>query len=120
MYELTDGRMVLIGVGGIENGRDALEKIKSGASLVQLYTSMIYQGPVVVDRIRRELIYLLKWVANRSRTECKMFRFSKTFDYFLKPIIKERRDSQVCPRQLVLATDKSQQPAEMFKKINIF
>lgn len=61
MYELTDGKIVLIGVGGIENGRDALEKIKSGASLVQIYTSMVYQGPVIVDKIRRELIQLLKY-----------------------------------------------------------
>lgn len=61
MYELTDGKIVLIGVGGIENGRDALEKIKSGASLVQIYTSVVYQGPVVVDKIRRELIQLLKY-----------------------------------------------------------
>lgn len=60
MYELTDGKLVLVGVGGIENGRDALERIKSGASLVQIYTSMVFQGPVVVDKIRRELIYLLK------------------------------------------------------------
>jgi dihydroorotate dehydrogenase len=62
MYELTDGKIVLIGVGGIENGRDALEKIKSGASLVQIYTSMVYQGPVIVDKIRRELIQLLKYL----------------------------------------------------------
>lgn len=62
MYELTNGELVLIGVGGVENGRDALEKIKCGASLVQLYTTMVFQGPVAVDKIRRELIYLLKFV----------------------------------------------------------
>jgi dihydroorotate dehydrogenase len=60
MYELTNGELIMIGVGGIENGRDALERIKSGASLIQIYTSMVYQGPVVINRIRKELIYLLK------------------------------------------------------------
>ncbi len=60
MYELTSGQIVLIGVGGIQNGSDALEKIKNGASLVQLYTSMVYEGPTIVSRIKRELITLLK------------------------------------------------------------
>ncbi len=41
VYELTNGELTIIGVGGIENGQDALEKIKSGASLIQIYTSMV-------------------------------------------------------------------------------
>ena len=45
----------IIGVGGIESGKDVLEKLKAGASAVQLYSSMIYQGPGVVSRIRDEL-----------------------------------------------------------------
>ena len=61
MYELTQGKLTMIGVGGVENGSDALEKIKSGASLVQLYTSMVFEGPVIVNKIRRELIEQLKY-----------------------------------------------------------
>ena len=51
--------MVLIGVGGIASGRDAYEKILAGASLIQLYTALVYQGPGLVGRIKRELLALL-------------------------------------------------------------
>lgn len=60
MYKLTDGKITIIGVGGIENGRDALERIKNGASLIQLYTAMIYEGPIIANKIKKELIDLLK------------------------------------------------------------
>ncbi len=56
MYNLTNGQIPLIGVGGISSGIDCYEKIKSGASLVQLYTSLIYQGPSVIKKIKNELI----------------------------------------------------------------
>ena len=50
----------MIGVGGISNGNECYEKIKSGASLVQLYTSLVYSGPLVVKKIKNELKYLIK------------------------------------------------------------
>ena len=55
MYSLTNGQIPLIGVGGITNGHECYEKIKSGASLVQLYTSLVFQGPKLIDSIIREL-----------------------------------------------------------------
>lgn len=57
---LSSGKLPIIGVGGIGSGKDAYEKIKAGASLVQLYTALVYQGPPVVGRVRRELEELLK------------------------------------------------------------
>lgn len=60
MYRLTQGKIPIVGVGGISSGKDAYEKIKAGASLVQLYTAMIYQGPPVVKKIKRELDELLR------------------------------------------------------------
>ncbi|XP_041048016.1 dihydroorotate dehydrogenase (quinone), mitochondrial [Carcharodon carcharias] len=60
MYSLTKGRVPIIGVGGISNGADALEKIRAGATLIQLYTVFIYQGPPVVNKIKHELEQLLK------------------------------------------------------------
>ncbi len=54
-YRLTEGKLPLIGVGGISSGADAYAKIRAGASLVQLYTAMVYEGPGLVRRIRREL-----------------------------------------------------------------
>ena len=59
-YELTNGEMLIIGAGGIETGHDALERIKSGASLVQIYTAMVYEGPTIVNKIRRELVQELE------------------------------------------------------------
>lgn len=59
-YKLTKGKIPLIGVGGISSGEDAYEKIKAGASLLQLYTALIFKGPGVANAINRELITLLK------------------------------------------------------------
>jgi dihydroorotate dehydrogenase len=60
MYRRTKGRVPLIGVGGIANGADAYAKIRAGASLVQLYTALIYQGPGLIERIKSELAALLR------------------------------------------------------------
>lgn len=54
------GKIPIIGVGGISTGQDAYNKIKAGASLVQLYTALAYEGPPVVKKIKRELAELLK------------------------------------------------------------
>lgn len=54
-YRAAQGRLPLIGVGGIFSGADALTKIKAGASLVQLYTGFAYGGPALVRRIKDEL-----------------------------------------------------------------
>ncbi|ELR17447.1 dihydroorotate oxidase [Acanthamoeba castellanii str. Neff] len=59
MYRLTEGRIPLIGVGGISSGKDAYDKIKAGASLVQLYTGLVYEGPGLVGRVKKELVELL-------------------------------------------------------------
>ena len=60
MYRRTEGRMPLIGVGGVASGAAAYAKIRAGASLVQLYTALIFEGPGLILRIKRELVALLK------------------------------------------------------------
>lgn len=60
MYQLTGGRLPLIGVGGVESGEDAYEKIKAGASFVQLYSALVFDGPWVIKRIKDELAALLE------------------------------------------------------------
>jgi len=55
MHRLTGGELPLIGVGGILSGEDAVEKIRAGASLVQLYTGLIYEGPGLVSRCKAAL-----------------------------------------------------------------
>jgi dihydroorotate dehydrogenase len=55
MYRLTRGRVPIIGCGGIASGADAYAKIRAGASLVQLYSALVFQGPGLVGRIKHEL-----------------------------------------------------------------
>jgi len=59
-YKKYKNQLIIIGCGGIFSGQDAYEKIKLGASLVQLITGMIYQGPQLVSQINLELEELLK------------------------------------------------------------
>jgi dihydroorotate dehydrogenase len=58
-YRLTRGKIPLIGVGGISSGADAYAKIRAGASLVQLYSALVFQGPALVKRIKDDLIQSL-------------------------------------------------------------
>ena len=59
MRSRVGSRIVLVGVGGIASGADAYAKIRAGASLVQLYSALVYEGPGLVTRIKRELANLL-------------------------------------------------------------
>jgi dihydroorotate dehydrogenase len=60
MFRLTQGRLPLIGVGGIAGAADAFAKIRAGASLVQLYTALVFEGPALVARITAGLADLLR------------------------------------------------------------
>jgi dihydroorotate dehydrogenase len=60
IYQLTNGRIPIIGVGGIFTAADAWEKIAAGASLVQVYTGFIYQGPCVAKEINDGLVDILR------------------------------------------------------------
>ena len=55
LYRLTRGELPLIGVGGIASGADALTKIRAGAALVQLYSALVFGGPALLPRIKRDL-----------------------------------------------------------------
>ena len=59
-YKILKDKTKIIGVGGVSNGQDAFEKITSGATLVQLYTGMVYKGPGLVKDMKKELISILK------------------------------------------------------------
>lgn len=60
LSRLTEGRIPLIGVGGIFSSADAYAKIRAGASLVQLYSALVYEGPGLPRRIKRDLAALLR------------------------------------------------------------
>lgn len=59
-YRLTKGNIPIIGVGGVSNARQAYDKIKAGASLVQLYTALIFEGPHIAHDINKDLVSLLE------------------------------------------------------------
>jgi dihydroorotate dehydrogenase len=65
-WRVSQGKLPLIGVGGIESGADAYQRIRAGASLVQLYTALVFEGPSLVNRIKRELAMLLERDGVRS------------------------------------------------------
>jgi len=56
VFRLTQGRIPLIGVGGIDSGPAAIAKIEAGATLLQLYTGLVYEGPGLIGRIKRALV----------------------------------------------------------------
>ncbi len=59
LYQHTQGRYPIIGCGGVWSGQDAYEKIRAGASLIQVLTGCIYEGPGIIKRIHRELKELM-------------------------------------------------------------
>ena len=59
-YKQLNGKIPIIGVGGVNSGKSAYEKIIAGASLLQLYTGLVYKGPSIVKDIKKELIQILK------------------------------------------------------------
>ena len=59
-YKKLKGEIPIIGVGGVNSGKSAYEKITAGASLLQLYTGLVYKGPLVAKEIKKELIQILK------------------------------------------------------------
>lgn len=66
LYRLTQGRLPIIGVGGVASGADAYAKLRAGATLVQLYSALVFEGPGLVRRIKRELLDCLE--RDRLRT----------------------------------------------------
>jgi len=58
-YDLLKSKIEIIGVGGVDSGKSAYKKFLAGASYVQLYTGMVFQGPNIVEKIKKELKELL-------------------------------------------------------------
>ncbi|HEY5289404.1 MAG TPA: quinone-dependent dihydroorotate dehydrogenase [Caulobacteraceae bacterium] len=59
-HAVSAGRLALIGVGGVASGADAYAKIRAGARAVQLYSALVFEGPSLVGRIRRDLAAALR------------------------------------------------------------
>ena len=59
-YKYVGKKLVIIGCGGVFNTKDTYRKIKNGATLVQMITGMIFEGPQIIARINRDLVHLLQ------------------------------------------------------------
>jgi len=59
-YKKLNNKVLIIGVGGVDSGKSAYNKIISGATLIQLYTGMVFKGPEIVKNIKKDLINHLK------------------------------------------------------------
>ena len=68
-YKTTRGQIPLIGIGGIDSGPAALAKIEAGATLVQLYTGLIYEGASLIGRMKQELAAAVRRHGARSIAE---------------------------------------------------
>ena len=60
LYRFSEGKLPLIGVGGISSAEDAYERFQAGASLVQIYTGLVYEGPRLPRRINQGLLKLME------------------------------------------------------------
>jgi len=69
IFDKTKGKYVIIGVGGVSNASDAYKKIKAGASLIQMITGMVFEGPQVISQINQGLVKLLKKDGFRNISE---------------------------------------------------
>jgi dihydroorotate dehydrogenase len=82
----TGGRIPLIGIGGIDSGETALAKIEAGATLVQLYTGLIYEGPGLITRIKRHLVRAAR---ERGVASVAKLRGSRTSEWAAKALAEQ-------------------------------
>lgn len=75
-YLRVEGQFPLIGVGGIASGEDALAKIDAGASLVQLYSALVYQGPALVGDIKAKFAAIPDVLADRIGSQARDWAIS--------------------------------------------
>ncbi|XP_042349552.1 dihydroorotate dehydrogenase (quinone), mitochondrial [Plectropomus leopardus] len=109
MYNLTKGKVLIVGIGGVASGQDAMDKIRAGASLVQLYTALTYQGPPIVTKIKRELEQLLKEQGFSSVSEAigadhRDAAWSTHKQNLLKEMVNVNTDTQPPPVAAISST----------------
>jgi dihydroorotate dehydrogenase len=85
LYRLTEGRVPLIGIGGIDSGPAAIAKIEAGASLLQLYTGLVFEGPGLIARIKRAL---LQYVDHRKLTRIADATGRRASEWASRPLDK--------------------------------
>ncbi len=84
VYQATGGKIPLIGIGGIDSPETALAKIEAGATLLQLYTGLIYQGPGLISRIKAHLAHELK---QRGAASLSVLRGRSAAQWAKRPLL---------------------------------
>jgi dihydroorotate dehydrogenase len=74
VHQATGGKIPLVGIGGIDSPASALAKIEAGASLLQLYTGLIYEGPGLIGDMKRGLVTAVRRQGARSLSELRATR----------------------------------------------
>ena len=88
-YKLLNGKIEIIGVGGVDSGESAHKKFLAGASYIQLYTGMVFQGPSIVIKIKKEKSKKNEVLNRKAKLAFKNFIFdfkNKNNQKFLKII----------------------------------
>ena len=83
VYQATGGTIPLIGIGGIDSGEAALAKIEAGATLIQLYTGLIYKGPGLIGSIKE---YLAATCQREGVASISALRGRRTTEWAAKPL----------------------------------
>jgi len=83
VHQLTGGRIPLIGIGGIDSGEAAQAKIEAGATLVQLYTGLIYEGAGLIGRMKRHLAH---WALGEGVSSISALAGRKAADWAARPL----------------------------------
>lgn len=83
VYQATDGKVPLMGIGGIDSPETALAKIEAGATLLQLYTGLIYEGPGLIGRINA---HLARICAARGATSISELTGTRAAEWAAKPL----------------------------------
>ncbi len=92
MYNFTEGNVFIIGIGGVGSGRDAYEKIRAGASVVQIYSRMTYEGPGVVSRMRKDLAEILRENGHSDVSEAVGLDHEDI--YWAKKIVRAKKEME--------------------------
>lgn len=110
LYRFTKGTIPIIGVGGVQNGHDAYEKLRAGASLVQVYSGMIYEGPGMVSKIRDEVAELMLLNGQRDlQTDVVGIDHD---DLFFQRKRRQRERTMTTTTIMAMATSMSTTPTE--------
>lgn len=101
VYRLTEGKIPLIGIGGIDTGARAVAKIRAGATLIQLYTGLVYRGLPLLDDIKIAILNETRAVGVRSYSDLIGIDSASWSDGLGDPVMEHRPATQDLPQSTI-------------------